>query len=264
MKIDLRKGDVLELLRKQKDNTIDLIITSPPYNLGLNTRKDTNIANYDSIDDNKDYNDYEQWLIDILNECYRVLKPEGQLFWNHKERFKDGKYFTPVSSLLKSKLKMKQTIVWDRKSALSYNAGQFGDTHEFIYWLYKEKDIKTNTNHNILGKIWTINPDRSNWHPAPFPIAIPTHIIFSMFDNELGKTILDPFNGSGTTGVAAIELGHNYIGFDLSKDYLDKAEKRIKNVSNYDKENIANAIHNHKVKNAYIKKNETQIGFELF
>ena len=96
--------------------------------------------------------------------------------------------------------------------------------YEHIYWLYKDTPIKIDTNHSILGDVWEINIEKNNKHPAPFPLELPLRAIYSMYGNNEGKTILDIFNGSGTTGVATLLLNHNYIGIDISKKYLKAME----------------------------------------
>lgn len=198
-KYELYLGDVLEVLKQMPNNIVDMIFTSPPYNIGLKDRKDTNIATYDNWGDDLDYKEYCEWQVDILNECYRIVKDGGVLFYNHKDKFKDETYKNPIEILFKTKWKIKQNIIWDRGTAISYNAGMFGDVYENIYYCYKDISPKTKTNHNILGTIWRINRETNNEHPAPFPLELPLRAIYSIFDNEEGKTIMDIFNGSGTT-----------------------------------------------------------------
>lgn len=244
-------GNVLDIIKNIQDNSVDMIFTSPPYNIGLKDRKDTNIATYDKWDDNLGWEDYCKWQIDILNECYRIVKPGGTLFYNHKDKFKDEIYKNPIEILFKTKWKIKQNIIWDRGSAISYNAGMFGDVYENIYYCYKDISPKTKTNHNILGTIWKINKETQINHPAPFPLELPLRAIYSIFDNEENKTILDIFNGSGTTGVASLLLNHKYIGIDISEKYLKMTIKRL---NNYMSESIRGQqeIDKHKVENEYI------------
>lgn len=252
-------GDVLEVLKNMPSESVDLIFTSPPYNLDLGKRKDTNIATYDTWNDNLDYQEYCDWQIAILDECFRILKKNGQLFYNHKDKFKNEEYKTPIEYLLKSKFKIKQNIIWNRKSALSYNAGMFGDVYENVYWLFKGESVKTKTKHNVLGTIWTIDKETNNDHPAPFPLQLPLRAIYSIYDEEEGKVIMDIFNGSGTTGVASLLLGHKYIGIDISENYLKKSIKRL---DNYQKESLKGQeeINNHVVQNGFVSKNKKVSG----
>ena len=256
-------GEVLEVLKTIPSDSVDMIFTSPPYNIGLKDRKDTNIATYDSWGDDLNYEDYCKWQIDILNECYRIVKDNGVLFYNHKDKFKDEEYKNPIEILFKSQWKIKQNIIWDRGSAISYNAGMFGDVYENVYYCYKGSSPKTKTNHNILGTIWRINRETKINHPAPFPLELPLRAIYSIFDNEEGKTIMDIFNGSGTTGVASLLLGHKYMGIDISEKYLKMSIKRLDNyISESDRGQME--IDKHKVENEYISPKKINNQTDIF
>lgn len=260
-KYTLYLGDVLEELKNIESNSIDLIFTSPPYNIDLKGRKDTNIAKYDNWNDDLEWEEYKKWQVEILEECYRVLKDNGVLFYNHKDKFKNEEYKNPIEILFNSKFKIKQNIIWNRNSAISYNAGMFGDVYENIYYCFKGISPKTKTNHNVLGTIWTINKEVNNSHPAPFPLELPLRAIYSIFDKEENKTILDIFNGSGTTGVASLLLNHNYIGIDVSENYLKMSEKRL---DNYMRESsrAQEEIYKHHVKSPYqAKQVSNQLSF---
>lgn len=250
-KYKLILGDVLEVLKQMPSNSVDMIFTSPPYNIGLKDRKDTNIATYDSWSDDLEYDEYCEWQIEILNECYRIVRSGGTLFYNHKDKFKNETYKNPIEILFKTQWKIKQNIIWDRGSAISYNAGMFGDVYENIYYCYKDTSPKTKTKHNILGTIWRINKETKINHPAPFPLELPLRAIYSIYDNEEGKTIMDVFNGSGTTGVASLLLNHKYIGIDISEKYLKMSENRLNNYRNESKR-AQIEINKHIVENEYV------------
>ena len=244
-------GNVLEVLKKMPSDSVDMIFTSPPYNIGLKDRKDTNIATYDRWGDDLEYEEYCKWQVDILNECYRIVKDGGTLFYNHKDKFKDEQYKNPIEILFKSKWNIKQNIIWDRGSAISYNAGMFGDVYENVYYCYKGSSPKTKTNHNVLGTIWRINRETKINHPAPFPLELPLRAIYSIFDNEENKVVMDIFNGSGTTGVASLLLNHKYIGIDISEKYLKMSIKRL---DSYMSESLRGQreVDKHKVENSYV------------
>jgi len=225
---ELHLGDVLSELKTIPSESIDMIFTSPPYNIDLKKINGKNKEWYDIYKDNREYQEYIEWQVNVLNECYRVLKQDGCLFYNHKERFKDNYYFNPLFILQKCKLKIKQQIIWNRKQSFNY-IDRFGDFYESIYFLYKEVSPKIKTNHTILGSVWEINPETNNAHPAPFPLELPLRAIYSIFDNEENKTIMDIYNGSGTTGVASLLLKNKYIGIDISERYLKQTVKRLDN-----------------------------------
>ena len=259
----LYKGDTLEILKQMPSDSVDLIITSPPYNIGLKERKDTNIATYDNWSDDLEYNEYCKWQKEVLNECYRVVKNGGGLFYNHKDKFKKEEYKTPFEILLSTKWKIKQNIIWDRGSAICYNNGMFGDVYENIYWCYKGKSQHIKPKHSIFGTIWKINKESKINHPAPFPLEIPLRIIYSIFDSQENKTIMDIFNGSGTTGVASLLMKHKYIGINITEKYLKMSEKRL---NNYKSESIRGQeeIEKHFVLNPYESKKRIDDRITLF
>lgn len=102
----------------------------------------------------------------------------------------------------------------------------------------------------MLSSIWRFPPERKNGHPAPFPLVLPARIVYSILEGKKG-IVLDPYVGSGTTLVAAKLLDSDYIGIDISKEYVEEAEKRIKN---YESER--------KILNAEIEKHIVQKTFK--
>lgn len=228
--------DVLEGLRQIDDNSIDIIITSPPYNkAGLNGKckgaKWNKTIDYggDFNIDNKPEDVYQDWQLEILKECYRVLKKDGLMFYNHKNRIVKGKGYiiSPYEWLLKSDFKIRQEIIWNRKSGPNQDPSRFTPVYENIYVLTKDKDtiFKRKKDTDYRTDVWTINPDRHNEHPAPFPIDIPRNILHNIDVEEDRKkdiVVLDPFMGSGTTAKAALEKGYNYIGIEIVPEYIDK------------------------------------------
>lgn len=228
--------DVLEGLRQIDDNSIDIIITSPPYNkAGLNGKSKGERWNK-TIDyggdiniDNKPEDVYQDWQLEILKECYRVLKKDGIMAYNHKNRIVKGKGYiiSPYEWLLKSPFLIRQEIIWNRKNGPNQDPSRYVPTFENIYVLTKDKDtiFKRKKDTDYRTDVWTINPDRHNEHPAPFPIDIPRNILYNIDVEEDRKkdiVVLDPFMGSGTTAKAAIEKGYNYIGIEIVPEYIEK------------------------------------------
>lgn len=143
----------------------------------------------------------------------------------------------PIEWIQKTKWTIRQEIVWDRMIAANIRGWRFWQIDERIYWLYKPidgnkigKELKSK--HALLTSIWRFPPERKNGHPAPFPLLLSTRIIYSILDGKKG-VVLDPYVGSGTTCLAAKLLGLNYIGIDISKEYVKNAENRLKNYLNY-------------------------------
>jgi len=135
--------------------------------------------------------------------------------------------------LLKTKWIIRQELIWDRIIAANIRGWRFWQIDERIYWLYKPVDGKKigeelKSKHALLGSIWRFSPERRNGHPAPFPLVLPARIIYSILNGKKG-IILDPYVGSGTTLVAAKLLGSDYVGIDISKEYVENSKKRLAN-----------------------------------
>ena len=222
--------DCLQGLKGLEDNSVDLIVTSPPYNIG---KSSGNFAfqGYDIHADKMIDSEYDQFIDAVLMECYRVLKPEGSLLFNHKVRTVNFEAVHPIRHINNSEFTLKQEIVWDRSTTHQTNMDRFFPINEMIYWCVKDKRVtKFNRDSAKYSTVWRINiPNKRKEgnveHPAPFPLEIAKRGV-ETFTQE-GDVVLDPFMGSGTTAVAAKMLGRNYIGFELSEAYIDIANKRI-------------------------------------
>lgn len=226
-------GDVLETLKQIPDESVDCVITSPPYNLKNSTGngfksknnsfrwKNAGLINgYDGYDDNMPNELYAQWQRDVISECMRVLKNDSFMFYNHKWRVQNG--LIQDRSDIMSGFPVRQIIIWERDVMVNFNDGYFCPKYEVIYVIVKGKP-KLIKKANGQGDVWKINVDRKNKHPAPFPVELPDKIIKSV-DAQI---ILDPFMGSGTTALAAIKNNRHYIGIEKSQNYVASAEKRI-------------------------------------
>ncbi|CAF3808923.1 unnamed protein product [Adineta steineri] len=227
--------DCLEGLKMLPSNSIQCIVTSPPYNkLGLrNGRSYALQIVYDTYDDNMNENEYQKWQCDLLNEINRVLTPNGSLFYNHKDRRFCKRDYPPEQFILKSKLKLYQTIIWDRGSTPNQNNNYFRPNVEKIFWLtkssadpsYTPKFYRNRLPECFKNSIWRIPPERRNKHPAPFPQLLAEICILATTDE--GDAVLDIFAGSGTTLVAAANLHRQFIGFDISKKYQKMFHDRL-------------------------------------
>lgn len=244
-------GDVLEVLKLLPDEIIDISVTSPPYNKQEN-KKGWLVKNveYSHSSDAKPEDLYQKEQIAILNEVFRLTKPGGCFFYNHKIRWEKGVLIHPISWLCKTDWTIKQEIIWDRMIAANIRGWRFWQVEERIYWLYKPagshligKELESR--HAKLTSIWRIRPEPNTVHPAPFPLALPTRAIYSILGDNKGLMVLDPYCGSGTTLVAAKLLGHHYLGIDISPDYTKMADERINNcIFEIEKLNQEMALHN--------------------
>jgi site-specific DNA-methyltransferase (adenine-specific) len=244
-------GDALTILKDLPSEIVDIGVTSPPYNKGEN-KKGWLVRNvkYEGASDKLPEDEYQENQIEVLNEIYRITKPGGSFFYNHKIRWEKGQLLHPMDWLRKTKWVIRQEIIWDRMIAANIRGWRFWQVDERIYWLYKPKGNKLigeelKPKHALLTSIWRFPPEKKNPHPAPFPLALPVRCIFSIMDERKGGLVLDPYCGSGTTLVAAKILGHNFIGIDISKKYVEFSKKRLENFKSEEKdayEEMANHI----------------------
>ena len=214
------------------DDSIDVIVTSPPYNLSHSHQRNKkhNMNGYGQFDDRLPQAEYERRQIESLNACARVIKATGSIFYNHKERQVKGVAISPFSWVLKSKCELVQTIIWDRQSTHNVDPVRLYPTDEYMFHLRKPGGKpRFNPECAIWGKVWRIpfNENSNIAHPAPFPVEIPLRCI-QMADVPPGGVVLDPYMGSGSTALAAIELGFDWIGYEINQQYIDIAMRRIR------------------------------------
>ncbi|MHB1665048.1 MAG: DNA-methyltransferase [bacterium] len=211
------EGDVLNVLQKLPDDFVDMGVTSPPYNKGENKKGwlVTNVK-YSGGTDKVDEKIYQNNQISVLNELFRITKPGGSFFYNHKLRWERGAMLHPMDWIRQTNWSVRQEIIWDRMIAGNIRGWRFWQVEERIYWLYKPynenligEELKSK--HALLTSIWRFSPEQNNSHPAPFPLALPIRSIYSIMDDKRGL-IIDPYCGSGTTLIAAKILDHNFIG----------------------------------------------------
>jgi modification methylase len=232
---DVIVGDILEKLKTFPDASIDITVTSPPYN---KRRKLSgwliSSKAYSHFDDYMPETEYQAWQTKVLNELFRVTRPGGSLFYNHKIRWDSGNLLHPYTWISESKWFLRQEIIWDRGLAGNLRGWRFFQVDERIYWLYRpigEHIVgeELESRHAKISSIWRFKPaKRMDSHPAPFPIELPVRAIYSM-PGDSKKIVLDPFCGTGTTLVAAKILGHSFIGIDISPNYVEHTKKRLEN-----------------------------------
>jgi len=241
------RGDSEKIIKNMPSDSVDIIITSPPYNFGLDYKDDTK-------NDAVNWNEYFEKLNNIWKECVRVLKPGGRFCLNIQPLFSD---YIPTHHLMSKQLLdlgllWKGEILWEKNNYnCKYTAwGSWKSpsmpylkyTWEFIEVFSKKthKKIGDPKNIDITGDQfkkwvyakWSIAPERNmkNYdHPAMFPEELVLRLLklFS-YKNDI---VLDPFNGAGTTTFCAAEINRKYIGIDVSDKYCKTAEKRIKELS---------------------------------
>ena len=226
-------GDSLALMRDMPSESVDLVVTSPPYNLKNSTGNGMKgryagtlwsnaalIDGYSDYDDNMPHNEYVEWQRACLTEMLGIIPDTGAIFYNHKWRVQNG-LMQDRQDIVEG-FPVRQIIIWKRKGGINFNKGYFLPTYEVIYLICKKK-FELAPKACSLGDVWEIKQEMKNEHPAPFPVELAERII----NSTTAKIILDPFMGSGTTAVAAKKLGRDYIGFELSQSYCDMANARV-------------------------------------
>lgn len=218
--------DVLKGLSMLESNTIDLVITSPPYNLGNNHHTGNN--KHSAYNDNMPESEYQNWQKQVLNECYRVLNPVGSMLYNHKNRIKNGKQISPYEWIFKTEFIIKQEIVWVNRSQ-NFDKIRFYPFTERVYWLTKKSNTKLQNkiSHSDVFDYKEWKPvGTKNGHTRQFPERMVEDLV-SCFPNA--ELILDPFSGNGTTCTIAQKMGKNFIGFEINNLYCQESNKRIYN-----------------------------------
>lgn len=224
--IELIQGNCLEILSQIPDDSVDLTLTSPPYNLGRNHH--TGSKRHDPYKDDLPEDEYQNEQLKLLRELYRITKDCGSVLYNHKNRIREGAQITPYEWLLRSDWVVKQEIVWINRSQ-NFDKIRFYPWTERIYWLSKSRDTKLSNviNHHDVFDFNEWKPvGTKGAHTRAFPEKMAVDIL-TCFPSA--KTVLDPYMGSGTTGVACVNTGRNFIGIERDPEYFKISEQRIYN-----------------------------------
>jgi modification methylase len=225
----LINGDSLIELKKIESNLVDLVVTSPPYNknywLRNRHQKGKRIIEYDEYHDSLEPQEYIKQQKEILDELVRIIKPTGSIYYNHIDIL--HKHNTIHPSYVYD-YNVKQVIVWDRGNTPKLDKSYFLPTTEWLFWIKKDWNSIPYFNKSLAThkkSIWRINKEKNNPHPAPFPEELVDNIVKSSCpENGL---ILDCYNGSGTTAVVAKKNNMDYIGIDISEQYIQMTKDRI-------------------------------------
>ena len=210
--INLLHGDCFELLQGIPDESVDMVLTDPPY--GMSFQSGHRKTKYEKIkgDSNLD------WLDNFVNEIYRVSKPNTAHYvfcsFHHIDKFKQA---------IEKKFKVKNILTWVKNNtSMGDLKGDFAPKTEFIIFFHKgRKLINGKRDPNVLE----FKKTRNELHPTQKPVDM-TEYLIGKFSDE-GDVILDPFMGSGTTGIACINTNRNFIGMELDENYFNIAEERI-------------------------------------
>ena len=262
-------GDCVEVLRSLTPGTISVIVTSPPYNLGVR---------YRSYDDTVPRERYLAWTGEWISAAARTLAPEGSLFLNVGGKPTDPWTAMDVAQAARPHLALQNTIHWIKSIAIDrdaagaaagltrdLNVGHYkpinsarfvNDCHEFIFHFtpgggtrldrraigvtYQDASNVTRwaggaDNRRCRGNTWFIpyetiqNRDKDRPHPATFPPRVPEYCV-RLHGLQRTKTLMDPFLGLGSSALAAAAMGLDFIGIEIDEHYLAEAVDRTKSL----------------------------------
>jgi adenine-specific DNA-methyltransferase len=246
------RGDCLRLLKKIPDDSVQLVITSPPYNVGKIYEKKQTL---------QDYLDLQK---KVIAECVRVTKPGGSICWQVGNHVNGHQQLIPLDLLLhpifadhekSDEIRLRNRIVWHFEHGLHCQV-KFSGRHETILWYTKGDEYTFNLDSvrvpqkypgkrayrgpnvgnfsgNPLGKnpgdVWIFPNVKGNHvektaHPCQFPVELPSRLILAL--SSPGDLVLDPFLGVGTTAVASLLNGRRVAGAELVREYVEIARKR--------------------------------------
>lgn len=237
-KFILRQGDTMQLLKEQMQQ-VDMIFADPPYFLskGFTIRSKGRVKCFDKGDWDKErpLAEINEFNMKWLSLCRDWLKENGTIWVS-------GTYhniYSVANCMVELGYKILNIIVWNKPDApLTLSDAHFNFSAEYIIWARKTKTKRHYFNNELMKQlnggrrmsdVWNI-PTTGLWektqgkHPTQKPLRLMYRIILS--STQEGETILDPFAGSCTTGIAANLLGRNFIGFDQSKEFLELGKRR--------------------------------------
>ncbi len=235
--VSLYNGDCLEVMRTFPKGLIDLVFTSPPYNMNLRIRNGQYCSRqivkeistkYQNFNDNLSMDEYFDFNQRVIAECLRVAP---MVFYN--VQFLTGNKVALFKLIGEYSEVLKEVIIWDKVNAQpAIGELVLNSQYEVILVFDRcnaiSRKFHTGTfERGTLSNHWSIKRGKKpiKTHGAIFPVELAEKVITN-FSRE-GDIILDPFMGSGTTGVACKKLDRNFIGIELDKDYFKMAKERI-------------------------------------
>lgn len=235
--------DCVEGMKLLETNSIDVVLTSPPYNI---IRPNSTDRGYDMYKDGMSNEDYIQWTLSIFNEFDRVVKENGVVLYNMSYGTENTECMSlTIAEILKqTNFTLADIIVWKKQSATPNNVSSNKLTRivEFIYVFCRKDEFDTfkgfkkvvnerDTGQKIYENVFNFVIAKNNDGPTDLNKAtFSTELCYKLLDIYATKdmVVLDPFMGTGTTAVSCLMKGCDYIGFELSEQQVEYANKRLR------------------------------------
>ena len=209
--------DCIGYMKTMKDNSVDLVVTDPPYLMNYKSNRRVVMDKFDYIKNDKgDFGLIEQYI----DECYRIMKDNTAIYmfcsWHHVDLFKQA---------IESKFKLKNIIVWNKNNHGSGDLkASYAPKYEFILYAHKGRSLfRDKRIADVIDCAKVTSKELT--HPTEKPIELLK--LFIKNNSDINDLVFDGFAGSGTTGVACKELGRNFIGCELDESYCKIANDRI-------------------------------------
>jgi len=223
--IQLFNGDCLEVMQEMPDNSVDYVLTSPPYNISLKRKNNSKLKNkYKYFEDNN--KNYFDWCCEIINELLRITNK--YIFWNIQANYFNKKDVYKLIGHFSNKIE--QNIIWHKSDATpSSYQHRLSNVYEYIIVFSNVKSVVCNP-HYLTNLISLPKQKKYNkLHNAVMPQNISDYIIKNF--TQKNEIVLDPFMGVGTTGISCVSMNRDFIGIELIKEYYDISGHRIQEAS---------------------------------
>lgn len=212
MTVNLMQGDCLEQMKGIPDGSVDLVLTDPPY--GMNFQSNYRAKKYSKIENDACLD----WLDVFVQECWRILKQNSSIYlfcsWHKVDVFKKA---------VEKRFKIKNILIWEKNNtSMGDLKGSYAPKYEMVIFAHKGRRL---LNGFRYPDVLTAKRTGNKLHPTQKPVEL-LEIFINSSSND-GETVLDPFMGSGSTGVACVSTGRNFIGIELDPVYFQTAQERI-------------------------------------
>ena len=247
----IHNGDCIKFMENYA-GAVDLILTSPPYNMTKRPGGDADSGRYDEYDDWKEPEEYLKWSVDIFNHFDDVLAKNGVILYNFSYSIENPSFpYELVSEIVKNtNFCIADTIIWKKKSSMPYPASpnRLQRVCEFVFVFVRKDEInsfKTNKQISkvsptgqkyytpVMNFIEAKNNDAATKeiNQATFSTDLVTQLLATYAKPEKSFVVFDPFMGTGTTANGCVEYGCSYLGAETSKSQCEYAENRLQSIS---------------------------------